>query len=196
MKYKLDIDDENPYSGWAFLFFHTAESGYLFVDSLNRLYDLSLSRIDDMELYSSPWPLYTHYDSVSHLRYFLTERPADIQAPWAPGDILLAVKGEDASAMADYIYEDFTSQDEAPEGDLRAEEHVELLSSLLSHFTVVQSLDFTTPLSSSRATKSRAAIEQLCNLILNHIEQKHLDLTEEELRALEDKPEKIKRFKD
>lgn len=189
MKYKLDIsDDESPYTDWAFLFFHTAESGYLFVDALNRLYDLSLSRIDDMELYDSPWPLYTHYDPLSHLRFFLTERPPEVQGPWAPGDILLAIKGVGASTLAEYIYEDFTSQETAPEGDLRAEEHAALLSSLLSNFTVVQTLDFSTAPSTSRAAKNRSSVEQLCNLILNHIERKHLDLTEEELSILKYKP--------
>ena len=48
---KLDIDDFGDDSeDLAYLFFHTACPGYVFVDDLNHLYDLALSRENDLDL--------------------------------------------------------------------------------------------------------------------------------------------------
>ena len=184
MKYKLDLDDELfDFEGWAFVHFHTATPGYILADTLNRLYDLRLQRIDDMMLDDNPWPLFRHEDTVRHLIYFLTEHhvpPPASALPWGPGDKLLVIKGDNADPEARFIQTDFSQPPTDDDGDLLAREHAQLLDRLLATFTVASRLDFDTPPSNRRAAKERTALQQLLNTMLTYIEQQHLDLSHDE----------------
>ena len=181
MKYKLDLDDESPFEDWSFLLFHTTMPSYALADSLNRLYDYRLARIDNLQTTTAAWPLFTFEDTVSHLKYFLLERPAAATA-WERGDMLLVVGGENASAETDAIYEDFTEPAEPDPTDLLATEHAALLGELLAGFTMVSPIDFT----QSTSGKRRSATEQCCHEIVEGIEKRHLDMSADERRRLEE----------
>ncbi len=186
MKYRLDLDDEPGFEGWAFLHFHTLTPGYAFADSLNQLYDYRLTRIDDMVLDGIPWPLFRHEDPMRHLVIFMAERPSSTaDTPWDAGDKLLIVKGEIAETVVHGIYADFTDTPIVDEGDLLARDHAALLDSLLQDFTVANQLDFETIPASRKAQKECTLVIQQCDAILNHIEQHHLDLSDEERMRME-----------
>ncbi len=186
MKYKLDLDTGPDFEGWAFIHFHSSTPGYAFADSLNRLYDYSLARIDDMELDGNAWPFYRYEDTTRHLVFFLAERPAaEGDLPWEAGDKLLIVKGDTAERETDDICADFTDNSTYDEGDLLARDHAELLAMLLADFTVANRLDFETEPLSRKAQKERAAVMQHCDAILTHIEQHHLDLSDDERMRME-----------
>mgnify|MGYP006872983393 CR=1 FL=1 len=178
MKYKLEIDDENScFEGWAFLHFSTPLPGYALADSLNRLYDYRLQRIDGLAVGpQAVWPLYRHEDPVRHLIVFLLV-PTAPTFPWLDSDKLLIVKGRIADVEVDSIYTDFTTPPHRPEGDLLAREHADLLDSLLAAFTIASPLDL-----SQHADKN---LWQHCNTLLSCIEQRHLDLGNEERELLE-----------
>lgn len=178
MKYRMDPEDmTDSFEGWAFLHFSTTLPGYALADSLNRLYDLSLRRIDDLLIDGTPWPLYHHIDTVAHLKYFLLQRPV--------ADHLLIIAGDTAKLAADQLYEDFTSPAAFDPADLLAREHADLLGQLLAAFTVASQLSFSDTSSSSRkAQKGRAALEQSCQQIIDAIEKRHLDLSDEEASLL------------
>lgn len=187
MKYKIDPEElEFDFDGWAFVHFHTATPGHTFADSLNRLYNYRLARVGDMPIEGTPWPLYRHEDNLHNLIYFLVERPAAAgDMPWEGGDKVLIVRGETARSMAEHICADFADSTAIDEADLLAREHADIMADLLAGFTVASRLDFDSPLPSRKAEKERAQAMQLCDLILTHIEQKHLDLTREDLMRLE-----------
>lgn len=187
MKHTLEIEDEEyAYEGWAFLHFHTPMPGYALADSLNRLYDYRLTRQDDMPLDDVDWPLYRFEDALGKLLFFLVERPVmATTAPWDAGDKVFLVKGENAAAEVQHIFADFTSSAAVDEADLLAREHAALLEDMLADFTVVNILDFSTSPTSRKGTKDRQLVQQHCDMILTYIEQKHLDLSEEEKMRLE-----------
>jgi len=187
MKYKLEIEEEEfDFEGWAFLHFHTLLPGYALASILNRLYDYSLVRLDDMELDDIDWPFYRYEDSLGKQMVFLVERPAAaVEAPWDGGDKLLVFKSENAEAEARRIVDDFTGSPVIDEGDLLAREHADLLDNLLANFTVVNLLDFSTPPVSRKAQKERLLVQRHCDTILAFIEQNHLDLNDEERMRLE-----------
>ena len=179
MKFKLDIEDDAlDFEGWAFLHFHSIMPGYVFADSLNRLYDYDLTRIDDMVLEGAAWPMFRYENAVQHCLFFLVERPAAAtEAPWEAGDKLLVIKGEHAETVARDIFADFTGNAVYDEADLLAREHADLLDSLLAAFTVVNILDFSTAPVSRKAVKERQQVQECCDTMLAYIEQKRLDLT-------------------
>ena len=84
-----------------------------------------------------------------------------------------------------HIYADFTNNTVVDEGDLLAQEHADLLEALLTDFTVVNVLDFTSTPATRKAIKERQTVQQHCDKILAYIEQKRLDLSEEERMRLE-----------
>lgn len=180
----LEIDFDDDVLDIAYLLFHASQPGYIFADNLNRLYNFALHRIDDMP---DHYPLYTHSNPISHKHYFLVEKPASAQpsGSWQPSDKLLLIKGEGALSEAQAIYDDFTAPLPPSPDDLLALQHAELRNQMLEAFTVVNLLDFSSPTPTNpRAARDRAALEQHCNQILNHIESKHLDLPETERQRL------------
>lgn len=204
--YKLSVDDDDSLD-IAYLLFHTSEPGYIFVDNINRLFQYNLHRIDDMPFpppidkdsqagkqantqaikQPTPYPFYTHSDSVGHKQYFLIEKPATASpsGSWQPSDKLLIIKGEDAILEAESIYDDFTDPLQASPDDILAIQHAELRDQMLEAFTVVNLLDFSSSIpANSRAARERATLEQHCNLILSYIERNHLDLPEAERQRL------------
>ena len=188
MKYKLDIEDDSTgFDGWAFVHFHSPTPGYLLADSLNSLYDYRLARIDDMPLDDGDWPLYRHEDNVRHMVMFLVERPATLLGE----DKLLVIKGKNAAAEAWHIHTDFATPPDCDEGDLLGQEHADILGALLADFTVATMLDFDSVPSSRAAAKERLAMQQMCDNMLNYIEQRHLDLTGEELLQMQQQARKV-----
>jgi len=187
MKHKMELEDMGfDFEGWAFLHFHSKLPAYAFADSLNRLYDYRLARVDDVPLCDAEWPLYRYELPQNQYLVFLVERPAmAVDAAWDAGDKLLIVKGETAELMARRIYADFTDSVEVDEGDLLAREHADILAKLLSDFTVVNMLDFEAQPSTRKAAKEFHMVQQYCDAILAHIEQSHLDLSDEVRMRLE-----------
>ena len=51
----LEVEDDEVLDNVAYLLFRSPQPGYLFVDSLNKLYGYALHRIDDMELDGVAW---------------------------------------------------------------------------------------------------------------------------------------------
>lgn len=180
MKYRLDIDDDTPFDGWAFVLFQTTTPAYMLADSLNRLYDYRLARIDDLTTPSASWPLYTFEDYVAHLKFFLLESPSSGSA-WETGDKLLAVAGESAEAEADALCADFNDPEPYDPADLLAAEHAEMLNRLLAGFTIVSPIDFAQMPAHS---KRRTIAEQCCREIIDAIEKRHLDMNADERRRL------------
>ena len=182
MKHKFTLDDDEPlFEEWSFLLFRSSEPAYSFADTLNRLYDYRLARVDDMMLDGVAWPLFQHHDPVRHLLFFLAEQPPTaVGTPWAARDKLLIVRGETADNIVGAIHLDFTAPPPFDQADLLAREHAALLDSLLADFTVALPLDFATQPTTSKAAKERALAEQYCNAILTHIETRRLDLSPEE----------------
>jgi hypothetical protein len=185
----LDLDDEpSPFEEWAFLLFHTTTPGYLFADSLNRLYDYRLERVDDIPYDGSFWPLYLHLAPVRRLRYFLVECPAaSAQTLWEASDKLLIVKGSTADDEVQRINDDFAANPQAPAVDLRAQQHRDIILELLEGFTVASILDLSNAPAPSRS-RANAVTHSRTNAIthfIDHIESHQLDLTLEEKRRIE-----------
>lgn len=189
MKYKLEIEESMVgFEDWAFLLFHTTAPVHLFADSLNQLYDTRLGRIEDLSLAGASWPFFLYDDPVGHLKYFLAERPvAAAGAPWEPGDKLLAIKGESAVYAAEDIYADFTEPATVDPADLLAKEHADRIAELLAGFTMVTLVNpDSEPPKRSSAAKQRLNASQLCSNLLEYIETKHLDLSDDERMRLDD----------
>ena len=187
MKYKLDIEENQvDFEDWAFLLFHTPAPAHLFADSLNQLYDCSLTRIDNLSLAGAEWPFFHHDDPVRHLKYFLAERPTSaVTAPWEPGDKLLAIRGESAAYVAEDIYADFTEPATVDPADLLARQHADLIGELLAGFTMVSLLNLDSELPKrSAAAKQRLLVSQFCSDLLEYIDCHHLDLSDDERRLL------------
>ena len=187
MKHKLPLDDYGlDFEDWAFLLFHTTAPVHLFADNLNQLYDTRLARIDDLQLAGAAWPFFLYDDPVRHLKYYLTERPAEaVGAPWEPSDKLLAIKGEGAAYAAEDIYADFTEPATVDPADLLAKERADLIDELLAGFTMVTLIDLSSdPNLRPAAAKQRHHVEQFCSDLLEYIETKHLDLSDDERIAL------------
>lgn len=184
-KNKFILDDvEDDALDIAYLLFHAPQPGYIFADNLNRLYNFALHRIDDI---LDNYPFYTHSNPITHKHYFLIEKPALAQpsGSWHPSDKLLLIKGEGAPLEAQAIFDDFTTPKPPAADDLLELQHAELRDQMLEDFTVVNLLDFSAPTPTNpRAARDRAALELHCNQILNHIENKHLDLPESERQHL------------
>lgn len=188
MKYKLDLEDDIPeFEGWAFLLFHTPLPSYVLADTLNRLYDYRLARLDNLLLGDTGWPLYLHNDGIGHLQYFLLERPATATV-WDDGDKLLVLSGENAEAEAERIYAEFSELPAYDPADLLAKEHADLLTSLLSSFTMVNLLDLAgSDTSSRKIQRGRITVKQCCQTIIESIEKRQLDLGDDERRRAGEK---------
>lgn len=176
----LDLDDEMPdFEGYAFLLFSSTTPSYVFVDDLNRLYGLHLTRTADMELQQQLWPLFCYCDTLARTHYYLVERPASsTSAAWQAGHKMLILRGEDADAKADAIHCEFGSAvPPADPADLLAAEHYTLLENFLSAFTLTQRID---PLAvpdttlSRKAQKEQADLNTLLTDIVDYIDVKRL----------------------
>ena len=171
-KLVLDLDDELPYEGWAFLHIRTPQPAYAFADGLQRLYGYRFTRIDDLELADAAWPFFIFSDSVLHLKYYLVERPAvALQAPWEAGDKLLFICGDVARREAGRICDDFSSSDPADPLDRLKADHWRLISDYQQRLTMVTMLDFESDMPlSSRAARDRKLMQQYCDKILTIID--------------------------
>ena len=191
MKYKLDLDDfGSPFDGWVFLLIHSSLPSFFLANSLDQLYDLPLTRIDDMEIANSgSWTLFHHHDTVRHLKYFLAEAP--LQNPsWQWEDKLLLIKGDSAENVADTIIADFASLAPADPQDLISIQHSQILDQLLQSFTVVSLLDLDMEDEErlpAKMRKQRLALQQSCSSIIDYIEQHRLDLSDDEQLTVNEK---------
>ena len=168
--FELDCDDsECQYDNVAFLLFHSVAPSYAFVDDINKLYGLNLSRIEDMNLYGQQWPLFSDRDKMMKLDYYLVEKPlqANIcEALWTSGHKLLIVKGDRSAAIVNTIHNEFCSiNDEHDPADILAEEHALLLNNMRSSFTTTTCIDPSQPLPPSLSKKSQRDYNVLCNIL-------------------------------
>lgn len=159
----LDASDFQPdYEDWAFLIVHTDMPSYLFADDLNHLYQLGLTRGDDLEAAGKRYPMFTFRDTARMLTYHLLEQPADTAGGlWARGQKLLMVRGKEAQSAVDAIHTDFSSSPRPAEPtDLLAASHNSLLETYQAVFTL------TTPFSPGSAAPniSRRTRQMLADL--------------------------------
>ena len=176
----LDLDDAMPdFDGYAFLLFGSSSPSYVFVDDLNRLYGLGLTRVSDIMMNDVQWPLFTYYDALTHLHYYLVERPAgSTSTAWPSGDKMLIVRGEGADSRADGIHNEFRNAPQPDDPtDLLAAEHYDMLESFLAAFTVTRRIDPTAeadPTMSRKTQKEPADLAATLADIVDYIDMKRL----------------------
>lgn len=195
MKLTLDLEPEEiSFDNLAVVLFHSQAPNYTFVDDLNHLYSLSLSREDDMPLDTLSYPHYSYRDTLRQLSYHLLERPNSpspddhhskfkIQISnftfWQPLHKLLLIQGDNAQAMADRIAGEFTVLPPAPAADdLAATARYRLLEDFHASFTPVSLLDPAAPLPPNATAKSRRErndIKQLLTSILQYFDLSQTD---------------------
>ena len=166
----IDLEDESPLlEASAYLFFHTTSPSYLLVDDLNHLYRLALARTADIPILDTAWPLYTYHDSISHLSYYLIERPLTSTK-------ILLIRGEGLDDTVARILRDFNEPpvDTDPlNPDLQR--HNEIILSYQQALTSVTQYNSqpSTPLS-RKAAKDRQELDNLLTTILDHLDLNHL----------------------
>jgi hypothetical protein len=153
----------------AMLLFHSVAPSYAFVDDLNHLYNIRLSRIDDLQLNDAHWPLFIHHDSLHQLHYYLVERPVSTNsaAPfWTIGHKMLIILGQMAADTAQAIHREFSnaSTPDDPD-DIIAANHVALLDEMRSNFTTTTLLSPSTPPPSTLRGKALRDYNELFDLI-------------------------------
>lgn len=171
----LEFDDEpSAFEDTAFLLFHTPVPNYAFVDDLNHLYNLSLSRTDDIELMGDPWPMFTFRDPLRQLTYYLIERPATSTLGvkhWGPLGKLLLVKGLNANESASDIHDDFTAANNTDPQSPKSELHSNILEYYQQSLTAVTLYDpqLQQP-PSKKVAKERAELETLLAAIVDNLD--------------------------
>ncbi len=177
-KFTLELEDDVlEYEDMALLFFHTPVPGYVFVDDLNRLYRLELSRNPDIELRELRWPLYRYYDPIAKLTYLVIERPSESggTAPhWKERHKLLIIQGERAELRAESIRTEFEAAPAIKNMDsLLEEERIKILEAYQEELIVVSRMELGgTPTVSfpKKATKERAELETLVYDLLDYLD--------------------------
>ena len=181
--FTLECDEDmRPRENTELILFHSVAPSYAFVDDLNKLYSLSLHRLDDMRPDSSDlqWPLFAHYDPHSHLHYYLAERPVgSTGAPfWTAGHKLLIILGERALLMADTIEADFNSSpDSIAPTDIIALMHCEMLDRLRNDFTTITRLAPSSdppPSLKGKALREYNELQNLVDCVLDYIDLKYI----------------------
>ena len=172
---RLDLDDSaSDFDGYAFMLFHTLEPGYAFVDDLNRLYGYALTRIEDLQLHETLWPLYTYDNTLERMRLFLVEKPAAerMMPRWGAGQKLLIARGDDARECLERVYNDFLSSPATPQpGNLAAQRRFDILSQFQQNFTTVTLLDpDAPPPQAPKAVRERNETRQLLLAILDYLD--------------------------
>lgn len=195
MKLTLDLEPEDdPFSDLTLILFHTTAPNYTFVDDLNHLYRLGLSRQNDFllpqsDLKSTPtspsehqaYPLFSYRDPLRHITYHLIERPqqpASTHAPlatlWSPLQKLLFIQGEGSEQVAEHIMSEFTLLPPTPPADdLAAIARHNILEAFHSAFTPVTLLDPSASLppdASRKAQRQHTELQQLVTFILQYFE--------------------------
>lgn len=176
MKYKLDIEDSSPdFESMAFLLFHTDMPNYAFVDDLNRLYSMSLERVDDVQLAEAEWPLYTYHDELRLKNYYLIERPLSLDksaTTWNIGHKLLIINGDESGSIVERITNEFNVLPQLPDADdLLGVEHYDILCNFHQNFTPVTLIDFENDTNLSRkGIKERNELQRLLSTIVNSLD--------------------------
>lgn len=168
----LDMEEELEYDNTAMLFFHTDSPGYVFVNDLNRLLRLRLSRKADIALHDLHWPFYLYKDNISKLTYLVIERPQDSgrnTGHWKAGHKLLIIKGDGADERAQDIHDLFASQRLAEAGRFHLNEEQQLiLEAYQQELTPVSRLTDSVP-HSDKAAKEHDRLEVLTLNLLDQL---------------------------
>lgn len=98
----------------AFLLWETRTPNYEFAAWFNQLYDVSLSREDDLQLSDINLPYFSHYSEEQRLLYVLIDLP---QSPVGEHDKLMLINGQDAFKQQQAIYRDYATHPFAPQAD-------------------------------------------------------------------------------
>ena len=174
--FTLEPDDiMSGFEGYTFLLFSSTLPSYAFVDDLNHLYNLRLTRVDDIPLNEIKWPLFIYHDTHLRLTYYLVERPSGSPSTaWPSNHKMLIVAGEKAKDTIDMIHSEFCGATEpADPTDLLAAEHYELLSGFLSSFTLTRRIDPMAPIDeqlSRKAQKEQSELDALLTDIVEYID--------------------------
>lgn len=179
MKLTLDIPAID-FDDTAFLSIRTDMPGYVLVDDLNHLYDLSLHRTDDVTTAGlDPIPLYRYHDPMCHLSYWMAELHDEGH--------LLIVRGSACREVVEKIENDFNSAvDEPHPADLPAVRRHAILTRYQQALTVVSIVDFSDdvieaasqkklPPKSQKVLHAHAAMADLFARILDFIDLNRLD---------------------
>ena len=165
----------------AMLLFHSVAPSYAFVDDLNHLYNMRLSRIDDLQLNDAAWPLFIHHDPLRQLYFYLIERPAsaNTNAPfWTIGHKMLIIIGQLAASTAETIHREFcnASTPDDPD-DIIAASHAALLDEMRSNFTTTPLLNPSAPPPSTlrgKALRDYNDLFDLTDVILDTLDIKYI----------------------
>ena len=98
----------------AFLLWETRTPNYEFAAWFNQLYNVSLTREDDLQLADSNLPYFSHYSEAQRLLYVLIDLP---QSPVGEYDKLMLINGQDAFRQQQTIYRDYATHPFAPKPD-------------------------------------------------------------------------------
>ena len=103
----------------AIVMFNTQLTNCEFATALNQAYRLSLTRIDDLVVGITSYPCFIFHHNDLHLSYVLLEHPADApaSAPFDYYEKMLLIRGIDAWAFQQKIYEDLSIQQPEPPSD-------------------------------------------------------------------------------
>lgn len=168
---KLSI--ENPpldFGDTAFLSIISQDPDYIMADSLNRLFDLSLSRQDDLQPFGYPY-----YISLDIRHSPLIYRLVHITGK--DKNFLLIVSGsERAMGQATHICDEFNTLPTADPYDLPSMERQQILNRYRRNLTIVNQIIFTkeeleqASSSRRRSLKGRAALADQYACILDAID--------------------------
>ncbi|MBR1766045.1 MAG: hypothetical protein IJ745_03265 [Bacteroidales bacterium] len=165
MRYALDPDPEAPpLQNLALILFHTQAPNYAFVDDLNHLYQLRLSRQTDLAIATPGWPHYAFNDLLNKISYHFVERPlthsdthtVPIPPFWPPLHKMLFIIGDFSQSIADRMLDEFSLLPPEPDPiDLAASARHAILRTLHQDFTPVSSIDINSQLPPSASKKAQ-----------------------------------------
>ena len=175
----LDFDDEpSSFDDIAILFFRTDTPNYLFADDLNHLYQLALSRIDDLVFPNTPQdspglPLYTFHNQLEYLDYYLVDL-STLQA--STQTKLLIIRGEATDDTVQNILRDFNEPPAAADPhNIELLHRNDILLAYQQALTSVSLYDPQPPVGlSKKAAKERQELDNLLTSILDLIDLQHL----------------------
>lgn len=129
----------------AFLLWETQSPNHEFAEHFNKLYDLSLSREEDLNLSDgSTCPFFLYYDEPHVLLYALIDNPLQgMMADFARYDKIMIINGRDAFERQQDIYRDYATHSFPPAADnLLQMQRYELLQEARRNIFTVHYFDY------------------------------------------------------